>query len=317
MYHELATVWPGIESTIMTPEGIQLGCVASALAGDIRQAPRIAREMGFAGLEFDAISNSLDLTALSGSGRREVLRLLSSQDQQLIALRADLGAKGFGPGADVDRQLRQLERAMEAAAGLSAPVVCVDVGPLPRIVAKTPPKPKVTPELAGLILLPQTAAQPTAPEPPAPPPDPQFVSQVNAAMVELGRRADRYSVIIAFHSDLASFASLQETIRQANCPWFGVDLDPVAVLRDSWDMDEVFSAVGPLVRHVRGRDAIAGADHRTKPAVLGRGSIDWPAIMFSFDQAGYNGWIAIDPVDLTDRTAAAAAGLKYLRSLVG
>jgi sugar phosphate isomerase/epimerase len=300
----------------MATEGIRLGCVASALAGDIRQAPRIAREMGFAGLEVDTDSASLDLSTLSGSGRREVLRLLSSQDQQLIALRTDLGAKGFGPGADVDRQLSQLERAMEAAAGLSAPVVCVDIGPLPRVVAKTPPKPKVRPEHAGLILLPETGAQPTEPEPQAPPPDPEFVSQVNAAMVELGRRADRYSVILAFRTDLASFASFHETIRQANCPWFGVDLDPVAVLRDSWDMDEVFSTVGPRVRHVRGRDAIAGADHRTKPAILGKGSVDWPTIISNLDQAGYQGWVAIDPVDLTDRTAAAMAGLKYLRSLV-
>ena len=300
----------------MANEGIRLGCVASALASDIREAPRIAREMGFAGLEFDTVSDSLDLTALSGSGRREVLRLLSSQDQQLIALRTDLGAKGFGPGADVDRQLSQLERAMEAAAGMSAPLLCVDVGPLPHVVAKTPPSPRIMPQHAGLILLPETSAPPAAPEPQSPPPDPQFVSQVNAAMAELGRRADRYSVILAFRTELASFASLHETLRQANCPWFGVDLDPVSVLRDSWDMDAVFSAVGPLVRHVRGRDAIAGADHRTKLAVLGKGSVDWPAILSNLDQAGYQGWIAIDPVDLTDRTVAAMAGLKYLRSLV-
>lgn len=300
----------------MATEGIRLGCVASALASDIRQAPRIAREIGFAGLEFDAVSGALDLTALSGSGRREVVRLLSSQDQQLVAVRADLGAKGFGPGADVDRQLSQLEQAMEAAAGLSAALLGVDVGPLPHVARPAGPKPNIMALDAGLILLPQTSAPPVAPEPQVPPPDPQFVSQVNAAMAELGRRADRYSVILAFRTDLASIASLHETLRQANCPWFGVDLDPVAVLRDSWGMDEVFSTVGPLVRHVRGRDAITGAEHRTKPAILGKGSVDWPTIISNLDQAGYQGWITIDPVDLTDRTPAAVAGLKYLRSLV-
>lgn len=301
---------------IMASEGIHFGCVAPALAGDMREAPRVARELGYEGLSLDATWGSLDLTTLSASGRREVLRLMSSQDQQLVGLRMDLGARGFAPGADVDRQISRLERAMDAAAGFAAPLVCVDVGPLPQVVSKAPPRPAIKPEHVGLILLPESSVPATAEEPQSPPPDPAFVSQVNAAMVELGRRADRYSVILAFRTELASFASLHETLRQANCPWFGVDFDPVAVLRDSWDLDAVFSASGPLVRHVRGRDAIAGAEHRTKPSVLGKGSVDWPAILSNLDHAGYHGWITIDPVDLTERTAAAVAGLKYLRSLV-
>ena len=298
----------------MPADRIQLGVVASALSPDSREAPRAARLAGFEGLQFEATSSALDLTTLSSSGRREFRRLLSSQDQQLVGLREDVGVKGFGPGADVDRQISRLDRVMEAAAGLAAGLVCVDLGPLPNVAETAPPKPAVTPAQAGLILLPQTVAPPPPPAP-APPPDPSFVSQVNAALAELGRRADRYGVVLAFRTELASFASLQKVLRDANCPWFGVDLDPVAVLRDAWDLDAVFSSLGPLVRHVRGRDAVAGADRRTRPAAVGAGSVDWQALVANLDEAAYRGWITVDPVDLTDRAAAALAGLKQLRAI--
>jgi sugar phosphate isomerase/epimerase len=101
-------------------------------------------------------------------------------------------------------------------------------------------------------------------------------------------------------------------LRRADCPWFGVDFDPVAILRDEWDADEVFSAVGPLIRHVRGRDAVAGAEHRTRPAIIGQGDTDWPGLLARLDEAGYHGWITIDPIDLPDRTAAAQAGRKHI-----
>jgi sugar phosphate isomerase/epimerase len=116
-------------------------------------------------------------------------------------------------------------------------------------------------------------------------------------------------------SELASFAALERALRAANCPWFGVDLDPVAVLRDRWDADEVFGRLGPLVRHVRGRDAVVGHDKRTKPAAIGQGSTPWEQILALLDEAGYNGWLTVDPLELPDRIAGATHALSYLSSL--
>src|SRR4051812_7832519 len=116
----------------MIPESIKLGAVASTFSPDPRVAPQLSRRAGFQGLQFDARSGSLDVAELSGTGRREFRHMLSSRDQQLIGFRLDLGSKGFGPGADVDRELSRLTRVMEAAAGLGSPLVCVDVGPLPE-----------------------------------------------------------------------------------------------------------------------------------------------------------------------------------------
>jgi sugar phosphate isomerase/epimerase len=94
-----------------------------------------------------------------------------------------------------------------------------------------------------------------------------------------------------------------------------VDLDPVAIVRDSWAVDEIFSRLGGMIAHVRGRDAVGGADRRTRPAVIGRGSVNWGELMANLDEAGYQNWLTIDSLELQDRAGGAQAGLEYLRKL--
>src|SRR3712207_6273707 len=106
----------------------QFGVVAAALTDDVRESGRAARVAGFDGVLFEAVSPALDVPALSATGRREFRRTLSSQDRALVGLRADLGKRGLAPGADVDQVLARMDRVMEAAKGLAAPLVCVDLG---------------------------------------------------------------------------------------------------------------------------------------------------------------------------------------------
>lgn len=297
---------------------LKFSVVAAALANEPRRAALLAREAGFAGVLFDAYGATLRIPDLSGTGRREFLHVLSNENQQLVGLQGDLGPKGFGPGADVDRLVNGVDRAMEAARALGSPLVCVDLGPLPEPAKEIKAKPAVTAEQAGLILLPEPVTPAVSqPATRTPAPDPAFVGQVDGALAELAARADRYSVVLAFRSELSSFAALDDCLRRVRCPWFGLDLDPVSVLRDEWPMDEILSRLGGIVRHVRGRDAVSGADRRTKPAPLGRGDTNWPHLLASLDDAAYAGWVTVDPVELPDRTAAAASGLAELRKVTG
>ncbi len=286
--------------------------VASALSADPRQAVTAARQIGFDGLLFDAFGPALTIADLSGTGRREFRHVLSAQDRQLVGLRVDVGIKGFGPGADVDRLLSQFDKVLDAAADLGAPLVVAEIGPLPEPPGDVAPKPTITPAQAGLILLPSFAppAEPVAPPPPL---DAAFAAAVDNGLAELGARADRRSVIVALRSELSSLAALERTLTSVRCPWFGVDLDPAGVLRDAWDADETFSRLGPHLRHVRAHDAVKGADRRTKPAVIGRGDTAWDHLLANLDGTDYHGWLTLDPTDLPDRTAAATSGLKYLR----
>src|ERR1700722_16503460 len=108
---------------------ISFGVVAAALSADARAAAAAARQAGFSGVQFDAVTASLDLTSLSGTGRREFRHVLTQQDQSLCGLRAK--AAGLLPGDDLDQTIWRLDRILETAAGLAASFVCLDLGPLP------------------------------------------------------------------------------------------------------------------------------------------------------------------------------------------
>jgi sugar phosphate isomerase/epimerase len=253
--------------------------VAAALSEDFRTAVKLARTAGFAAIQMGPRLGGLDLLTLSQSGKRELRSILRADALEMVGLRLDLGGKGLGPGADVDAALDGIEGVLVAAAGLQCPLVCVDLGAVPT----------------------ENGAAAT----------------LDAALFELGRRADRHGVVVAFRSELAGFAAIDRALKSAGCPWFGIDLDPVAMLIDEWSADEIFSRIGGLIRHVRGREAIAGADRRTKPAAIGNGSVDWRRLFGGLEGAGFRGWITIDPIDLPNRGAAAVAGLAALRSAVG
>ncbi|HEX3356661.1 MAG TPA: TIM barrel protein [Tepidisphaeraceae bacterium] len=298
----------------MNGKAVKIGVMAESLNADARQAAQLARSMNFSGLLFNAYSPSFSIPDLSQTGRREFRHTLQTQQIELIGLRGDLGAQGFGPKADIDRLLHQIDRAMEAASGLAAPLLCLELGPLAEPQRQAKPKPTVTPEQAGLILLPTPAA---APEPSAPqtPVDQPLLDSVNSALREVAVFADRYSVTVAFNTTLASFAALEQILASARCSWFGIDLDPVAMLRDEWDMDEIFSRLGASILHVRAHDALKGSDRRTKPAMIGTGNVDWAELVSRLDQAGYRGWVTVDSVEVTDRVKAAASGLAHLQKI--
>lgn len=298
----------------MSTNTLRLSILANALTDNPREAPRLARGAGFSGLLYDAYSPQLALPDLSTSGLRDFRHTLAAQDQQLVGLRLDIGAKGISASADVDRVLARIDRAMQSAAAVHCRLLCIDLGPLPEPPAPPQAKPTITQEQAGSIILPESALAATpAPSVPSAPFDATAASQVDDALIDLGKRADRYGVSVAFRSELSSFAAIHRAIMAADCPWFSLDLDPVALLRDHWNLDQVLSRFGPLVRHVLARDAVLGTDRRTRPAPVGQGTTNWPELLAALDQCDYAEWITIDPTELANRSTAAMTGLQTLR----
>src|SRR5262249_30896312 len=156
-----------------------------------------------------AYTARMRLPDLSATGRREFRHVLAGQQRELVAVHVDCGPRGLGPGADVDRGINGVDRAVGGARGVGAAGVAVEGGPRTESARDAKPKPKVTQEMAGLILIPSLESKSTEePVLPAVKADPIVAAQVDSAMAELGRRADRYGVAVAFHSDLSSYAAL-------------------------------------------------------------------------------------------------------------
>lgn len=294
-------------------KGISLSVRAASLGDDLRDVLPVAQRMGFAGVQLEAVSSTLDCLSLTGSGQREVRHLLSQFDQRLVALRTQLP---LGLAGDLDKTLWHLTRAVQTGADLQAQMLCVDVGPVPPVPPTAAPRPTVSPKQAGMILLPGDMDFPMPAEPPANPAELAQWPAVEQAVAEIGKLADRYSLRLAFSSELSTLASLHRAVSLAQCPWIGIDLDPVAILRDRWDLPKVISEAGSLLLHVRGRDALKGSGGRTQSTAIGRGTTDWPHLAAMLDEGAFRGWISVDTLDLADRVAHARRAVEYLRAIV-
>jgi len=294
----------------------RIGLLASTFSADLRQVALSSRLMGANGLLFDAFAGPLHLTKLSATGRREVRQILAGQDQAMVGLQADIGGIGLNIGADVDRIVAQFKQMLETAAGLVSPLVCVDIGPLPEPAIIKKPRPDITPAMAGRILLADlNLSTPVADEPLGPPPDPRFVAQVHDALVAVGALADRYNVVVAWRSGLSSFAALHDALHRVACPWFGIDLDPTCLQDDTRPADQIFTSVGPLIRHVRVRDALKGSTGRSKPAPIGKGNVPWQTFMQNLNDADYAGWLTVDATDQPTRPESAEKAITFLKNL--
>lgn len=293
---------------------LKFAVTAQSLSDDIRTAASIAQASGFAGLTVPARAPAADLTQLSQTGAREYQHILSSFGQQLVAIEHRLDKHGISPTADIDRVLDEAAKLIKAAGELGRVMICLDVGALPPATTAAKPKPAVSPLQAGLIIIPDAASAPAEPSTPAEPRDEKFEASADTALREIGALADRHGVILALRASLANFAAMERAIAASRCLWLGIDLDTQSILADDWSMDEIFSRLFPLLRHVRAKDGLRGSARRVQSARIGDGQIDWPALLANLDASAYGGFVTLDTTDLTDRRTAAVSGLSYLKA---
>lgn len=288
----------------------------AAFGPDPRAGVRRARAAGAQGVLIPA-RGAVDVTTQSTTGLAELRRVVTGSGMALVGLQHDLPREGLSVGKNVDRSIDELGQVFAAAAEMGRAMVCVDVGALPTCAAPPVAKPVVTPEMAGLLILPETPS----PAPVETPPqqsaaDREAEARVDSALSEIGTRADRYGVIVAMRSQLSTIASLDRAIARAGCPWFGVDLDPVSILADEWSRDEILSRLGKHLHHVRGRDAARGFGKQVQPVLLGEGKADWRTLATSLEQSGYHGPITVDPQGLPDPALASELGIGTLKKLL-
>ena len=289
----------------------KLSIRAVSLGDDLRQIAPLAQSIGYHGLQLDMAIGQLALSELSASGAREVRNIISSSNLELDSLFAGIPADMLISANQHDRVLWMFKKVLQTATALSAGICCLDLGRIPGVPQEAVARP-TTRLASNLIIIPEPAPI----EPFEAQIDPKELAAwdgIDVVMRELGAMAEDAGIILAFSTDLSSFASLSRLLAGARCHWFGVDLDPVSILRDRWDIERILDTLGASIRHIRGRDAIRGSAGRTQPATVGQGSTNWPQTLRLLDSGGYSGWIAIDTVELPDRPAAAQRALTHLK----
>jgi sugar phosphate isomerase/epimerase len=259
---------------------MKIGIRLESLGLPLRRGLQEAERLGVTGIQVDTIGD-LAPQNLSQTGRREFRHLLRAHNLDLTALGCPLPR-----GLDVaENQQQRIDRVREALA------LSYDLGP--RIVILQ----------AGKI--PEDGKDPR-----------NFRFQ--EALLALGQAGDRVGARLALETGLESGAILRRFLDDLKTEAVAVNFDPANLLMNGFDVTASLLALQGRIVHVHAKDArLAGANRAAQEVPLGAGDIEWLGLLGELEGGNYRGWLTIERESGDNRLADVAAGVAFLRRLVG
>jgi L-ribulose-5-phosphate 3-epimerase len=259
---------------------LKIGVSLSSIDLPLRRALDEARRLSVNGVEV-AASGDLAPNNLSESGRREFRHLLKSHGLELAAVTCPL-RRGFDTPDNLQPRIEHVQKVMAQAYELGCRVVVVQAGRLP-----------------------DKDDDPRAP----------FLIE---SLEALGRHGDRIGAVLALETGLDAGAALAKFLGRFDSGGLGVNFDPANLLMGGFDVHESARALHGRIVYSHAKDARAAAASRAAQEVpLGQGDIDWLYLLGVYEEIGYQGWLTIERDGGTNRLDDIAAGVRFLRRLVG
>jgi len=274
-----------------------------------------ARKLGVAAIELSAMGE-LWPQNLTQTGRREILHLLRSHDLAVSALVCPL-RRGLDVAEDLEPRLEQIRLTMALAFDLDPRLLIIQAG---RVPASPPPGREVPPSSP---LLPPGEASPTSPPLPLGegpgvrvPDDPRALL-MQESLDALGRHGDRTGVTIALDTGLDSPESLVTYLSSFDVGSLAVNFNPANLVIAGHSPYDAVRTFHKRIASVHAQDARRISPNRMATVPLGHGDLDWMMLLSVLDEVEYRGWLVVER-ESGDRTAVdVAAGVAFLRRLVG
>jgi sugar phosphate isomerase/epimerase len=234
-----------------------------------------AGELGLEGVELDGVRGDTTPQSLSRTGRREVMRFITSRRLQICSLNGDLGIPFTDP--------RRAEEVVDRMRGIVE--LAVDLGTFVVV----------------------------APAVPAPAKEPTEAEEVAAQLLrDIARMAANYARCIAVRTGLndgvtmgAFLDGVGEGVRAA--------YDPAALLTGGFDPVKTAGELGKRIAHVYARDAVGPGTGRARVVPLGEGNVSFPEVLGALDGAGYGGFLVIESNPGEEAMARAQSAARFLR----
>jgi sugar phosphate isomerase/epimerase len=265
-------------------EPSRLSVPVVSLARDLRTALRRARDTGAHGVEIDA-RRGVDAEQITQTGLRQIRKWLG--DEGLVVSAVAFPTRGGY--ADIDRlesRIAATKSAMHLAYSLGARVVLNHIGDIP------PPRPADAE--AG---------------------DPRWRLLLDA-LADIGAWGERAGATLCAEAGRAAPADLVRVIEALPAGSIGCDLVTGALLVHGHDPAVAVETLGRHVLYVHATDAVAGSyAGRGRPAPLGAGEVDLPAVLGALEERGYHGWVGVEPADESAAAAELADAVRFLRAV--
>jgi sugar phosphate isomerase/epimerase len=259
---------------------LKIGIRLESLGLPLRKALAEASRLGVAGVQIDA-AGDLGPNALSQTGRREFRNLLRGYSVELTALCCPL-RRGLDAAEDQEPRLDHVRKVMTLAYDLGPRVVIIEAGQVPG---------EKEVERGRLM---------------------------RDALSNLAGHGDRIGTTLALATGLESGAVLAEYLRSFDSGSLAANLDPANLLLHGFDPIQSARDLTSKIAHIHARDCRRASTSRAAQEVpLGHGDIDWMSYLETLEEIEYRGWLVVERQSGENRVADVAAGVGFLRRLLG
>jgi sugar phosphate isomerase/epimerase len=259
-------------------ETARLSVPATALDRDLRRALRLARDLGFGGVELDA-RHGLDPAAVSQTGLRQIRKWLGDEGLVVSGI-AFPTRSGYGDPDRLEARITATKAALKLAHDLGAGVVTNHIGEIP-----------VDSESAEWRLLVDVLA-------------------------DIGTWSQHVGGTLCAEAGRAAPADLQRLIAALPEGSLSCDVVTGSLLVHGHDPSAAVATLGPHVRAVHATDAVAGPfAGRGRAVILGTGQVEFAGVFAALEERGYRGWVTLEPVEPREAQAELADAVRFLRAM--
>jgi sugar phosphate isomerase/epimerase len=257
---------------------LDLALDLAPLRRPLRASVDFARRLGVRGIELDG-RGELRLETLSETGLRQVRKMLDDAHLRVVAIQFRT-RRGYAEPEDLDRRVAATQGAMRLAAQLRAPFVVNSVGRVPSD------------------------------------PDSAEFGRLVEVLSDLGRFGQRQGVTLAARTGSESGADLARLVAAVPEGLLCVALDPGQLLVNGQVVLDAVAELGDRIWYAYANDGVADrARGRGLQTALGRGQVDYPALLGALEDRGYRGPWCLTRDGGDDAETELVQAAEYLRNL--
>ncbi len=257
---------------------LKIAVQLASLRLPLREALKTAQRMGATAVELD-IRNALRPEDMSETALRQFRKLMDDLNLKVSAV-AYPTRRGYHELADLDRRVEGTKQAMRLAHSLGTHVLINDVGQIPE-------------KSEG--------------------PQWQLLTEV---LTDLGRFGQRYGALLAAQTGPLGPEPLDRLLKALPDGSLTVNLDPGNLIIHGHAPLDAVAQLGGAIVHVTTNDSVLDLSRRRGLEVqVGRGSVDYPALLAALHERGYRGYFTIQRSETRDPVGEIQAAMAYLQSL--
>lgn len=253
---------------------LQIAVATASFRQPVRQSIDTAARSKASGVQFEA-RHELPVADYPATARRQLLHELDERRLKVAALTFPLRRQLHDPD-QLDRRIEAVRNAMQFAAQLRCKILTLDAMRAPAADSR----------------------------------EAQRLDNVLNDLAKFGNHVGVTVTLTPVGEPPDSLIGILNRVRQGPV---AVDFDPAGCIRSGRDPIADLREYAGCVGHLQIRDALRGRDGDGKETAVGRGEVDWPALLALVQEIGYVGWMTARRTDGNDPVGDVTRAVEYVR----